>query len=116
VAFRGSLVAVAPDGAPATDEGAAAMNLLADRLAAMGATMADVAELRVYRVEGEAGFNAEYGAHSNSAASPRLPVRTNYLVESLPNGRVLTAFVRSATSVPARSLLTQLRAKTPAHP
>jgi enamine deaminase RidA (YjgF/YER057c/UK114 family) len=79
---------VAPDGTAPADEGAAALALLQERLAVMGASMADVAELRVYRLESEAGFNAAYGAHFNNAATnPHRPVRTNYLVPSLPAGR-----------------------------
>lgn len=79
---------VAPEGTAPEDEGKAALGLMSERLAAMGASMADVAELRVYRVEGEAGFNAAYGANFNNAESnPHRPVRTNYLVASLPGGR-----------------------------
>jgi 2-iminobutanoate/2-iminopropanoate deaminase len=80
---------VAPAGTAPGDEGEAAMNLLAERLSAMGATMADVAELRVYRVQGEAGFNAAYSARFNNAESPHRPVRTNYVVGSLPGGRTV---------------------------
>jgi len=80
---------IAPEGTAAADEGVAAMNLLNERLATMGATMADVAELRVYRVTGEMGFNAAYSAHFNNAESPHRPVRTNYVVQSLPSGRMV---------------------------
>jgi enamine deaminase RidA (YjgF/YER057c/UK114 family) len=79
---------VAPEGTAREDEGMAVLGLMKERLAAMGATMADVAELRVYRVEGEAGFNAAYASYFNNAESnPHRPVRTNYLVASLPAGR-----------------------------
>jgi enamine deaminase RidA (YjgF/YER057c/UK114 family) len=79
---------VAPQGTAAADEGMATLNLMQERLAQMGASMADVAELRVYRVEGEDGFNAAYSAHFNNAENnPHRPVRTNYLVDSLPSGR-----------------------------
>lgn len=79
---------VAPAGTARDDEGTAALALMSERLAAMGASMADVAELRVYRVEGENGFNTAYGAYFNNAESnPHRPVRTNYLVASLPGGR-----------------------------
>jgi 2-iminobutanoate/2-iminopropanoate deaminase len=79
---------VAPEGTVPEDEGKAVLGLMKNRLAAMGATMADVAELRVYRVEGEAGFNAAYASYFNNAESnPHRPVRTNYLVASLPGGR-----------------------------
>lgn len=98
---RGALVApnaellfvsgvIAPDGIAPGDEGAAALTLLKERLDSMGASMADVAELRVYRVEGENGFNAAYSSHFNNAeTNPHRPVRTNYLVQSLPAGRMV---------------------------
>lgn len=81
---------VAPDGTGRDDEGRAVLSLMSERLKTMGASMADVAELRVYRVEGEAGFNAAYASHFNNAESnPHRPVRTNYLVASLPGGRAV---------------------------
>lgn len=79
---------IAPDGTARDDEGKAALALMSERLTAMGASMADVAELRVYRVEGETTFNAAYGSYFNNAeTNPHRPVRTNYLVGSLPGGR-----------------------------
>ncbi len=79
---------VAPEGTARDDEGKATLALMSERLAAMGASMADVAELRVYRVEGETTFNTAYGSYFNNAeTNPHRPVRTNYLVESLPGGR-----------------------------
>jgi enamine deaminase RidA (YjgF/YER057c/UK114 family) len=81
---------VAPEGTAPTEEGMSALALMEERLAAMGATMADVAELRVYRVPGEDGFNAAYGTHfNNQDRNPHRPVRTNYVVESLPGGRTV---------------------------
>ena len=71
----------------------AALSLMAERLEAMGASMADVAELRVYRVpvEGEdalgPSWNQAYGSSFGAEDNPHKPVRTNYLVESLPGGR-----------------------------
>jgi 2-iminobutanoate/2-iminopropanoate deaminase len=79
---------VAPQGTPADQEGTAVLDLLRERLAGMGASMSDVAELRVYRVEGEEGFNPAYSANFNNPdTNPHRPVRTNYLVGSLPGGR-----------------------------
>ena len=85
---------VAPAGTAPQDEAAAALTLMKERLTAMGVSMADVAELRVYRVApGEDGdelsgpWNDAYGAEFNNQANPHKPVRTNYLVESLPGGR-----------------------------
>lgn len=78
---------VAPEGTAPEREGAVALSLVAERLAAMGATMADVAELRVYRTADESGFNDAYGATFNNETNPHRPVRTNYVVESLPSGR-----------------------------
>ncbi|HET9949604.1 MAG TPA: RidA family protein [Longimicrobiales bacterium] len=84
---------VAPDGTAPEGEAAAALTLMRERVESMGASMADVAELRVYRVSpGEEdtladAWNAAYGAEFNSATNPHKPVRTNYLVESLPGGR-----------------------------
>jgi enamine deaminase RidA (YjgF/YER057c/UK114 family) len=81
---------VAPAGTAPEEESAAAFQVLKDRLAMMGASVVDVAELRVYRVDGpelSAAFNAAYGAEFNTEDSPHKPVRTNYLVESLPGGR-----------------------------
>jgi enamine deaminase RidA (YjgF/YER057c/UK114 family) len=81
---------VAPEGTPRDEQGAAVLRLMAARLAEMGASLADVAELRVYRVEGEEGFNAAYGASfNNPETNPHRPVRTNYLVERLPGGRAV---------------------------
>jgi enamine deaminase RidA (YjgF/YER057c/UK114 family) len=81
---------VAPEGTGPDDEGRAVLALMSERLKVMGASMADVAELRVYRVEGEAGFNAAYASYFNNAESnPHRPVRTNYLVASLPGGRAV---------------------------
>lgn len=92
---------VAPEGTPPEEEGTAALALMAERLAAMGATMADVAELRVYRTQGESGFNQAYGATFNNETNPHRPVRTNYVVESLPSGR--TVEVEALVVRPARS-------------
>jgi enamine deaminase RidA (YjgF/YER057c/UK114 family) len=84
---------VAPDGTPPDDEAAAALGVMKERLAAMGVSMADVAELRVYRVADDGGdelssaWNDAYGAEFNTEQNPHKPVRTNYLVESLPGGR-----------------------------
>ena len=66
-----------------------------ERVTAMGATLSDVAELRVYRVsagttgdELAAAWNQVYSAEwNNELTNPHKPVRTNYLVESLPGGR-----------------------------
>jgi enamine deaminase RidA (YjgF/YER057c/UK114 family) len=81
---------VAPEGTAPEEEGAVALRLMSERLAGVGASMADVAELRVYRVQGENGFNAAYSAHFNNAqTNPHRPVRTNYLVERLPGGRLV---------------------------
>ena len=71
------------------------MAILKARVTAMGATLADVAELRVYRVaagtdgdELAAAWNEVYGAEwNNEETNPHKPVRTNYLVGSLPGGR-----------------------------
>jgi enamine deaminase RidA (YjgF/YER057c/UK114 family) len=84
---------VAPEGTPPEQESAATLALMKERLAAMGASMVDVAELRVYRVSrGEEddladAWNDAYGAEFATDASPHKPVRTNYLVQSLPGGR-----------------------------
>lgn len=84
---------VAPAGTPPEQEAAAALGLLKERLAAMGASTADVAELRVYRVASggtdalSGAWNDAYGAEFNTEQQPHKPVRTNYLVESLPGGR-----------------------------
>jgi len=79
---------IAPEGTAPEDEGMAALDEMKDRLEAMGASMAGVAELRVYRVPGESGFGAGYSAHfNNPEVNPHRPARTNYLVESLPAGR-----------------------------
>ena len=86
---------IAPAGTPPENEAAAALAVMKERLRTMGASMADVAELRVYRVaagaEGDelaAAWNAAYGAEWNNAeTNPHKPVRTNYLVENLPGGR-----------------------------
>jgi len=81
---------VAPEGTAPAEEGAQVLALMEERLATMGATMADVAELRVYRVADEAGFNDAYSAHFNNAErNPHKPVRTNYVVQSLPGGRTV---------------------------
>jgi enamine deaminase RidA (YjgF/YER057c/UK114 family) len=81
---------VAPEGTAAGEQGMVVLDLMQQRLAEMGASMSDVAELRVYRVEGEEGFNAAYSAHFNNPDNnPHRPVRTNYLVGSLPGGRVV---------------------------
>lgn len=81
---------IAPEGTDPEEEGMAALDLLQERLAAVGATMAGVAELRVYRVPGESGFNAAYSTHfNNPELNPHRPARTNYLVESLPMGRTV---------------------------
>ena len=86
---------VAPAGTAPDGEAAAAVAIMKDRVAALGATLADVAELRVYRVamgtdgdELAAAWNEVYGAEWNNAENnPHKPVRTNYLVDSLPGGR-----------------------------
>ena len=86
---------VAPSGTAPEDESAAAVAIMKERVTAMGATLADVAELRVYRVsagtngdELAAAWNQVYGAEwNNELTNPHKPVRTNYLVESLPGGR-----------------------------
>jgi enamine deaminase RidA (YjgF/YER057c/UK114 family) len=84
---------VAPEGTAPEEEAAAVFQILKDRLAAMGASMEDVAALRAYRVVRPEGFDngsafgAAYGAEFNTEDSPHKPVRTNYLVESLPGGR-----------------------------
>jgi enamine deaminase RidA (YjgF/YER057c/UK114 family) len=81
---------VAPEGTAPGDEGKAVLTLMSERLKAMGASMADVAELRVYRVPTENGFNTAYGGSFNNAeVNPHKPVRTNYAVESLPAGRLV---------------------------
>jgi len=81
---------VAPEGTDPEEEGMVVLTLMEERLAEMGATMADVAELRVYRVPGEAGFNDGYSHYFNNAErNPHKPVRTNYVVESLPGGRTV---------------------------
>ena len=86
---------VAPVGTAPAEESAVAVSILKQRVAALGATLADVAELRVYRVaagtdgdELAAAWNDVYGAEWNNAENnPHKPVRTNYLVEDLPGGR-----------------------------
>lgn len=84
---------VAPAGTAPEDESMAALALMAERLEAMGASMSDVAELRVYRVPVDGddalgpSWNDAYGATFGTEANPHKPVRTNYLVESLPGGR-----------------------------
>ncbi len=81
---------VAPEGTAPEDEGMAVLDELETRLAAVGAGMDAVAELRVYRVPGESGFNAGYSAHFNNPdRNPHRPARTNYLVEALPAGRTV---------------------------
>jgi len=81
---------IAPDGTAPEDEGNAVLAVMSERLAAMNATMGDVAELRVYRVAAENGFNTAYGRSFNNAeVNPHKPVRTNYLVGSLPAGRLV---------------------------
>jgi enamine deaminase RidA (YjgF/YER057c/UK114 family) len=81
---------VAPEGTAPTNEGAQVLALMEERLATMGATMADVAELRVYRLASEEGFNDAYSAHfNNEERNPHKPVRTNYVVEGLPGGRTV---------------------------
>jgi len=81
---------VAPEGTEPEEEGMVVLDLLEERLAAVGATMAGVAELRVYRVAGESGFNGAYSTHFNNPdRNPHRPARTNYLVESLPMGRMV---------------------------
>ena len=98
---------VAPAGTAPEEESAAVFQVMKDRLATMGASMTDVAELRVYRVDGPEGvnigsaFTAAYGLEFNTETSPHKPVRTNYLVESLPGGRhveVEALIVRSPRS------------------
>lgn len=86
---------VAPAGTPPDEESAAAVAIMKERVTALGATLADVAELRVYRVaagsDGDdlaAAWNEVYGAEwNNEETNPHKPVRTNYLVGSLPGGR-----------------------------
>ena len=86
---------VAPVGTAPDGEAAAAVAIMKDRVAALGATLADIAELRVYRVamgtggdELAAAWNEVYGTEWNNAENnPHKPVRTNYLVDSLPGGR-----------------------------
>ena len=81
---------IAPEGTAPGDEGKAVLTLMSERLKAMGASMADVAELRVYRLATENGFNTAYGGSFNNAeVNPHKPVRTNYAVESLPAGRLV---------------------------
>jgi enamine deaminase RidA (YjgF/YER057c/UK114 family) len=81
---------VAPEGTAPEDEGKTVLSIMSQRLEAMHATMADVAELRVYRVPTENGFNTAYGGSFNNAqVNPHKPVRTNYAVESLPAGRLV---------------------------
>jgi enamine deaminase RidA (YjgF/YER057c/UK114 family) len=81
---------VAPEGTAPTEEGMSVLTQMEERLSLMGATMADVAELRVYRVAGEEGFNDAYGLYFNNAErNPHRPVRTNYVVQSLPGGRTV---------------------------
>ena len=89
---------VAPAGTAPEQEAAAAVGVMKARVAALGATLADVAELRVYRVApgGDdalaASWNEAYGAEwSNEQTNPHKPVRTNYLVEALPGGRHVEA-------------------------
>ena len=70
----------------------ATLGRMKERMAEMGTSMSDVAELRVYRVAGAEGgdlsgaWNEAYGANFNTEANPHKPVRTNHLVESLPGG------------------------------
>ena len=86
---------VAPVGTAPKEESAAAVAIMKERVIGMGATLADVAELRVYRVaagsDGDelgAAWNEVYGAEwNNEETNPHKPVRTNYLVASLPGGR-----------------------------
>ena len=86
---------VAPAGTAPDEESAVAVAIMKERVTAMGATLADVAELRVYRVaagsdgdELAAAWNEVYGAEwNNEETNPHKPVRTNYLVGSLPGGR-----------------------------
>jgi len=86
---------VAPAGTAPEEEAAAAVTIMKGRVSALGATLADVAELRVYRVaagtdgdELASAWNEVYGAEwNNEATNPHKPVRTNYLVGSLPGGR-----------------------------
>jgi enamine deaminase RidA (YjgF/YER057c/UK114 family) len=81
---------IAPAGTAPEDEGMAALDVMKQRVEEMGASMADVAELRVYRTPDESGFNAGYSAHfNNEETNPHRPARTNYLVESLPMGRTV---------------------------
>jgi enamine deaminase RidA (YjgF/YER057c/UK114 family) len=81
---------IAPEGTSPEEEGPAVLAVMEERLEALGASMADVAELRVYRVEGENTFNTAYGSYFNNAeVNPHRPVRTNYLVQSLPMGRLV---------------------------
>ena len=86
---------VAPAGTAPDEEAVVAVGIMKERVAAMGATLADVAELRVYRVaagsdgdELAAAWNEVYGTEwNNEETNPHKPVRTNYLVGSLPGGR-----------------------------
>ena len=86
---------MAPAGTAPEDEAAVAVGIMQERVTAIGATLADVAELRVYRVAaGSEGdrlatvWNEVYGAvWNNEETNPHKPVRTNYLVGSLPGGR-----------------------------
>ena len=86
---------VAPDGTSPEEEAAATLGRMKERMAEMDISMSDVAELRVYRVamgtdgdELAAAWNEVYGAEWNNAENnPHKPVRTNYLVDSLPGGR-----------------------------
>jgi enamine deaminase RidA (YjgF/YER057c/UK114 family) len=81
---------IAPDGTAPEDEGKTVLAVMSERLKTMNATMADVAELRVYRVAAENGFNTAYGSSFNNAeVNPHKPVRTNYVVDSLPAGRLV---------------------------
>ncbi len=93
---------VAPEGTAPEDEGAATLAVMEERLQEMGASMADVAELRVYRIEGEEGFGDAYGEHFNNPENnPHRPVRTNYLVENLPGNRLVE--VEAVIVLPPRS-------------
>ena len=85
---------VAPAGTAPNEESAVAVAIMKERVIAMGATLADVAELRVYRVQAgsdeelAAAWNEVYGAEwNNEETNPHKPVRTNYLVAGLPGGR-----------------------------
>ena len=70
---------VAPDGTAPNEESGAAVSILKERVIAMGATLADVAELRVYRVaagsDGDelgAAWNEVYGAEWNNEETNNL--------------------------------------------